>query len=126
MKRLFILIILLWCLVLSCGCTDPNVTTGDTVFVDENAAGMKVKFVPAVTYFGDYDVWMEYGTTTAYGSSTKISKLSTPLGEEITFAISDLEPGTTYHYRGVMAYTKGKGIEYVNGADRTFTTQESE
>lgn len=101
---------------------EPKVTTGDTVFVDETAAGIKAKFAPSVSYFGDYDVWMEYGKTTAYGASTKITKLSTPLGEEITFTVNDLEPGTTYHYRGVMAYSKGKGIEYVNGVDRTFAT----
>ncbi|MBN1431538.1 MAG: hypothetical protein JW931_02065 [Methanomicrobiaceae archaeon] len=112
-------------IAISSGCIEPTATTGDVFFVEDDHAGIKGFFKPPQTYFGDYDIWMEYGKTTAYGASTEITKLSSPLGEEIVFTITGLEPDTKYHYRSVMAYQKGNAIEYVYGEDRTFRTLES-
>lgn len=60
----------------------------------------------------------EYGTTTAYGSSTGIQDAgsgASPVGEAVT--LNHLTPGTVYHYRIVATNAGGT----VDGADQTFT-----
>ncbi len=61
---------------------------------------------------------VEYGTTTSYGSSVSTASLAT--GQTIT--ISNLAPGTTYHYR--VTATDFAGNKTV-GTDSTFTTVQS-
>jgi hypothetical protein len=65
----------------------------------------------------------EYGTTTAYGFSWPTIDVS--LGaftgaQPVSVAVSNLQPGTTYHYR--LVATDGGGTSY--GTDMSFTTAE--
>jgi hypothetical protein len=61
----------------------------------------------------------EYGTTTAYGTSSAAANL--PKGTKavaVSATLSGLEPGTTYHYRLVANNADGT----MRGSDVTFTT----
>ncbi len=61
----------------------------------------------------------QYGTTTSYGSQTATQSVgsgSTP--QQLTAALSNLQPNTTYHYR--LVATNGAGT--TDGIDRAFTT----
>jgi hypothetical protein len=62
----------------------------------------------------------EYGTSLSYGSHT--SSVSSPKGVyviwPVTITVTDLNPGTTYHFR--LVATNGNGT--TNGYDQTFTT----
>ncbi len=67
----------------------------------------------------DTHYYVEYGTTTAYGSSTA----STDAGSEaryegVNVPIAGLKLGTTYHYRVVVSNSQGT----VDGPDQTLTT----
>jgi streptogramin lyase len=82
--------------------TTSAVVTGT---VDPNAAATTYRF--------------EYGTTTAYGSSTPVT--SAGAGDApvvVTAQLAGLDPGVTYHYRLVATSPVGT----IFGADRTFTT----
>lgn len=66
-------------------------------------------------------VSIEYGTTTAYGDS--VDATESPLtagtsGASVSFALAELSPSTTYHYRIVAANALGT----TNGTDQTFET----
>ncbi len=64
--------------------------------------------------------WIEYGTTTAYGTTTPETDIgagSAPV--EVTASLSRLNAGTTYHYRLVAENSSGTAFGY----DYTFTTQ---
>jgi hypothetical protein len=73
----------------------------------------------------------QYGTTSAYGSTTKVTTIAADPNVPYQFAYAELtglKPGTTYHYR-LAAYagvgTVGYGYYYGGagyGADATFTT----
>jgi hypothetical protein len=64
-------------------------------------------------------VAFDYGTSTAYGSSTPPQDVGTgTAGVDVSAALSGLRGGTTYHYRVVAANASGTDA----GADRTFTT----
>lgn len=93
----------------------PSVSTGQAENVTSDSAVLKGTLSDLG---GDQQcsVWFEYGTTTAYGQTTKSLNLSEP--GAFTWAISHLEPGTTYHYRAVAHNEKGT----VYGTDRTVTT----
>jgi hypothetical protein len=61
----------------------------------------------------------EYGTTTAYGSSTPETTVGTDAGTEYVHAtISGLQPNTTYHFR--LVASNGQGVSY--GADAEVRT----
>src|SRR5207302_596193 len=63
--------------------------------------------------------WFEYGTTTAYGSSTSIGSL--PAGYTATAVMASLTgllPSKTYHFR--LVATNSLGTVY--GADKSFKT----
>jgi hypothetical protein len=66
--------------------------------------------------------YFEYGTTTAYGSTTPTvpaaSELKGPATEEVSAETEPLEPETTYHYRLVASNPGGTS----RGEDRIFTT----
>jgi hypothetical protein len=59
----------------------------------------------------------EYGTTTAYGTSTTSGNFGTT-AQTIGFSVSGLLPNTLYHYRLDAVNSAGS----VNGNDETFTT----
>jgi hypothetical protein len=68
------------------------------------------------------DYRFEYGTSTAYGSVQPIPNGVTPVTTEkltITEPITDLQAGTTYHYRLIAS---SPGATEVKGPDETFTT----
>jgi hypothetical protein len=61
----------------------------------------------------------EYGTTTAYGSSTTSSTLGGAEEEvEVSALLNGLQPGTAYHFRIVVENVHGVS----HGPDATFTT----
>jgi|GEM_PF-440104 len=71
------------------------------------------------------DYYFEYGTTTSYGKKTILRSLSVysvstnPMyPTEVSAAVTNLSPNTTYHYRFVGS--NGGGTTY--GADKTLTT----
>jgi hypothetical protein len=95
----------------------PTATSGAATDVGETGATLN----GTVAAVGSSRAHFEYGTTTAYGTSTStqtvgVSGSPTPLAA----AIGGLAPGTTYHYR-LVAESSG-GVSY--GADRTFTSEE--
>ena len=86
---------------------DPVPTTGPASPVGANSATLTGSFTapaPALASF-------EYGTTTAYGSSTP--QQATPPGP-VSATVTGLSAATTYHYRLVVGG--------VAGADATFKT----
>lgn len=68
--------------------------------------------------------WVEYGSSEGYGALTARGSLAGGFGSlPVSVHVSDLAPGTTYHYRFV-AEDEREGVVYmVHGEDRTFTTQ---
>jgi hypothetical protein len=63
--------------------------------------------------------WFEYGTTTAYGTSTASASTSSWQSTQVSKAVSGLTPGTTYHVRLVASSAHGSAT----GDDVVFTTQ---
>jgi len=94
----------------------PAATTGSTDAVGPNGATVHGTVAPngqATTYHFDY------GTTSAYGSSTpSASAGSGTTTVDVSAALSGLKPQTTYHYRLVATSSDGTS----EGADATFTT----
>lgn len=85
--------------------TDTSATVSATVTPGESATSVSI----------------EYGTTTAYGDS--VDATESPLtagtsGASVSFALAELTPSTTYHYRIVAANALGT----TNGTDQTFET----
>lgn len=85
--------------------TDTSATVSGTVNPGGSATGVS----------------LEYGTTTAYGDS--VDATESPLtagtsGASVSFALAELSPSTTYHYRIVAANALGT----TNGTDQTFET----
>src|SRR5262249_43607928 len=69
---------------------------------------------------GQPTTWhVEYGKSTTYGSTTAPTNAgSGTANANVSTTISDLAPGTTYHYRLVATNVSGT----VQGADGIFTT----
>jgi hypothetical protein len=64
----------------------------------------------------------EYGTSTAYGSSTPpVTASLTPTGITVSATLTGLTPYTTYHYRLVVSDCSAASCQAVSG-DQTFTT----
>jgi streptogramin lyase len=64
----------------------------------------------------------EYGTTTAYGSSTTPAMTTaTPAGADVSAPLSGLTPYTTYHYRLVASDCAASSCQ-VESSDQSFTT----
>jgi hypothetical protein len=65
------------------------------------------------------NVWFQFGTTTAYGSSTTPQKTpANNTADSFSASLSGLPAGTTIHYRAVAQSDFGTFL----GADQTFTT----
>jgi NHL repeat-containing protein len=97
--------------------TLPDATTGDATDITDEEATLKGTVDPAGG--PDAECEFEYGTNTGYGQSAPCA----PVGpysstQEVTAALTGLDPATTYHYR--LHATSAEGDSF--GADRTFTT----
>ncbi len=65
--------------------------------------------------------WVEYGTTTSYGSKTAVQDAGAGTGSKaVTTPLSGLGAGRTYHFRLVAQSSAGT----TNGLDATFVTAE--
>jgi hypothetical protein len=87
-----------------------GIYTGDAQQVTDTTArllGYAVGPVPATA------CWFEYGPTTGYGSRTDV-----PCGGTTDAHLTQLQPGTPYHYR--FGGSNADGATY--GVDKTFTT----
>jgi hypothetical protein len=97
--------------------TPPLVGTQSAQFVNENSAVIEAEINSggAETTYA-----VQYGTSTAYGSSTPGPTTLAPStsAQGTITALTGLSPGTTYHYRIVASNGAGTGY----GPDATFTT----
>jgi hypothetical protein len=81
--------------------------TSATVAASVNAEGLSTEYR------------VEYGTSSAYGSSTpEVGAADAPEPVPVQASLSGLLPGTVYHYRFVAGNSVGVG----DGVDGTFTT----
>jgi len=101
---------------------DPGTTTPASDLTD-TAATLNGVVNPNGT---DVTYTFEYGTTTAYGSSTTTADAGA--GDAATVvqaALTGLAPATTYYYRldTTTTYPGGTGQVTVDGAQRQFTTE---
>jgi hypothetical protein len=113
---------LLICLALVAGvaavatAAPPGATTNAATAVTATTAELNGTVVTdgATTYH------FEWGTTTAYGSSSPETSVTGggPSGKSVSDRIAGLQPSTTYHFRIVAKNADG----VTNGADMTFTT----
>jgi hypothetical protein len=75
------------------------------------------------TEFEHTAYWFEYGTTTAYGSTTPIVDIeATTVPNPVSASVGGLAAGTTYHYRLCNDKVLGDSFPPHCGADRTVTT----
>jgi hypothetical protein len=94
----------------------PVVRTGTAVEVGPSTA----RLTGTVNPFGRSTTWyFEYGLTTRYGSRTPNRSAGSSFGDRaVSWPISRLRAGATYHYRLVAR----NGLGTTRGADLTFTT----
>ena len=93
----------------------PATNDASSVFADTVMLNARVK--PGTLQAG---VTFEYGTSTAYGSSTPLQTISGgSTAALISAALNGLMPHTTYHFRVVMTDSTGT----IYGEDQTFTTE---
>jgi len=101
--------------------TSPTVETGG--YLTETLTKTSVSIAGTVNPNGlPGEYFFEYGLSNSYGSKAPIpgASLGSNLytAQNVTQAIAQLLPGTTYHYR--LAASNAKGTNF--GVDRTFTT----
>ena len=95
----------------------PGVTTGDATGVSSGAATLQGQVNPNARTSSYH---FEFGTTTAYGTSTAAQTTGAGVSPEAVAAtVTGLVPGTTYHFRLVATNADGTTA----GADRTFVAQ---
>jgi hypothetical protein len=96
----------------------PTITVGETKATSSRTASATVM---VDTHGNATDVTFEYGPTTNYGkSTTKTTVAASAAGPSpVTAAITDLDPGTTYHIRAKATNARGDAV----GDDATFTTE---
>jgi hypothetical protein len=97
--------------------TPPVVGSQSAQFVNENSAVIEGELNPGG---GETTYAVQYGTSTAYGSSAPGPTALAPFtsAQGTIAALTGLAPGTTYHYRIVASNGAGTGY----GPDATFTT----
>jgi phosphodiesterase/alkaline phosphatase D-like protein len=97
----------------------PSASTGSAQAVSTTSAMLTGTVNPQGQ---DTSYHFEYGTTSAYGTSTTSNSAGSGTSDvSASAAIGSLAPGTTYHYRLVASSTSGK----TPGSDVTFTTAPS-
>ena len=95
----------------------PGATTGAATEVTATTATLNGVVNPNKE---DTTYVFEYGTTTAYGSTTPAQPaVSGNAGKEVSVQVTGLTPGTTYHFRLVATNPSGSD----QGNDAVFTTQ---
>jgi hypothetical protein len=92
----------------------PSVTTGSASGVTHNSATLTGNL--DIGAYSTANVYFEYGTTTAYGSST--SMMAKTASGAFSASVSGLNPSTMYHFRSVVSYDSSTS----NGGDMTLTT----
>ena len=95
----------------------PSVTTQDAENVESTTATLKGYLDDPGIPKDSCQVWFQWGTTTSYGHET--SKTWQSAAGTFSVDISNLSPGTTYHFRAVAE--NDAGIRY--GEDKKFTTK---
>jgi hypothetical protein len=97
--------------------TPPAVVSQSAQFVNENSAVIEGEVNPGG---GETTYAVQYGTSTAYGSSVPGPVAIAPAtsAQGTITALTGLAPGTTYHYRIVATNAAGTGY----GPDATFPT----
>lgn len=94
----------------------PGVTTGAASAISRTSATVAGSVTPNA---GSATYRLQYGTTTAYGSSTAPQALGGGVSAKgVSTSLDRLASNTTYHYRLVATTSDGSAV----GADRTFTT----
>ena len=99
----------------------PGVTTDPPATIGASTATLVGRIVPQGV---GASYRFEYGTSAAYGSSAPAPEgavSGSNEAEDVTFGLTGLQPGVTYHYRLVAVNTGGE----TPGEDRTFTTNTS-
>ena len=98
--------------------TPPTVSSVSTSGV--HVASASVQCTAVIAGSSDATVVWEYGTTSSYGNTAVASPSTVTLNgrRSITGQLSDLDAGTTYHYRCRATNSEGTGTS----ADATFTT----
>lgn len=94
----------------------PTVSTSTAASVGQTAATLRGTVNPhgAATSFS-----FQWGTASTYGSQTPGRSAGRgTAGRDVSFRLSGLTPGTTYHYRIVATSAEGTTV----GADRSFKT----
>ena len=92
----------------------PTVATAAAAGVEQTTAVLN-GYLDNLGSAGSVTVCFEWGTTTAYGNEIEVGS-QTSVGS-FSFALADLAPNTTYHFRAKVV---GDGTNY--GVDTTFTT----
>jgi hypothetical protein len=100
----------------SAGASGMSVSTGDVSGRSATGATLRAD-VDHATQGGD--VTWQYGTTTAYGSTTlSVALTAQDSSQRRTLPLTCLKPAITYHVRAVAM----SGLTTVYGSDRKFTT----
>ncbi len=100
------------------GAADPFAITDPATNVEGRTATLNGTVNPNG---GETTVTFEYGVTPDYGTTAPAEESPLPAGtgdQSVRAAITDLQPGTTYHYRVVAENSAGTTA----GDDQTFTT----
>jgi hypothetical protein len=95
----------------------PTAVTGGVTNVTRTGATIHSRFDPKGR--SDANLIWQYGPTRAYGSVAGGFGGFSTKPRSATAQLSDLAPGTLYHYRFTVTTGAGKGV----GADRTFKTR---
>jgi PKD repeat protein len=95
----------------------PTATTGAASAIGTDHATVAATVNPKGPATQAY---IQYGLTEAYGSETVKQSLAAGSSDQsLSFSLTGLVPGTTYHYRVVATHSDGGTAE---GQDATFTT----
>jgi len=94
----------------------PTATTNDATNITTSSVTLNGQVISMGVYTPLY-VSFQYGTSTAYGTTTTEQMLTSAIPFSVN--LSALPNGTTYHFQAIVRY--GTSL-YVLGTDKTFTT----